>query len=186
LTRICPNFSPLFLCSWRASVQETAQTRQPPKASFQPSTHARQHLEAGEYQKAIDDFRDEYRKGPHDQALIKEYAKTLEEIKMVADRASEKEDFVSAGKTYKVLLHNYPHFNGFTHRLSFDRPQVNTKLTECKTALSKKGFQEYRQGDLSEAISLWQGYLTIDPNNSDIKKALNTARMQQRNIHQMK
>ena len=49
---------------------------------------------------------------------------------MVADRASEKEDFVSAGKTYNVLLKNYPAFKAFTHMLSFDRAKLNAKLTE--------------------------------------------------------
>jgi cytochrome c-type biogenesis protein CcmH/NrfG len=68
--------------------------------------------------------------------------------------------------------------------LSFDRAKLNAKITDCKTALSKKGFQEYRQGNLSEAIALWQGYLAIDPNNADIKKAVNTAKLQQKNLQQ--
>jgi hypothetical protein len=70
--------------------------------------------------------------------------------------------------------------------LSFDGAQLNTKLTICKTALPKQGLQEYRDGNHIEAISLWQGYLTIYPNNADIKKALNTAKLQQKNLLQNK
>lgn len=156
--------------------------QEPVQASTQAPTQARQHLTTGEYQKAIDVSKAEYKKHPQDQLFVKEYVKSLEEIKAAADRASEKEDFASAGKTYNILLKNYSNFKGFAHMLSFDRTQLNTKFMYCKTALARKGFQKYREGNLSDAISLWQGYLAIDPNNADIKKALNTAKLQQKNL----
>jgi tetratricopeptide (TPR) repeat protein len=166
----------------QSSTQATTQSRQ----SAQQSTLVRQHIETGEYQKAIDEYRSEYAKRPQDQVLVKEYVKGLEDIKAAADGALKKEDYVSAGKAYKVLQKNYPEFKGFSTMLSFDRAYLNAKLTTCRDALSKKGFQEYRQGNLNEAISLWQGYLVIDPTNGDIKKALNTAKIQQKNLQQTK
>lgn len=166
----------------QSSVQATAQSRQ----SAQQSTPARQHIEAGEYQKAIDEYRSEYTKRPQDQILVKEFVKSLEDIKAAADGALKKEDYAAAGRTYKVLQKNYQEFKGFSTMLSFDRAYLNARLTTCKDALSKKGFQEYRQGNLGEAISLWQGYLVIDPTNDDIKKALNTAKIQQKNLQQTK
>ena len=44
-------------------------------------------MESGDYQKAIDDYRIEYRKHPKDQSLVKGYVKSIEDIKEVADRA---------------------------------------------------------------------------------------------------
>jgi len=140
----------------------------------------------GDYQKTIDYFRRERRHRPHDQTLVKEYVKSLKEIKSAADRASQNEDFAYAGKTYNILLRNYPHFKDFVQDLSFDRAQLNTGVRNCKTMLYNRGFQEYRAGKLNEAIFLWQGYLTIDPHNTDIRKALNTARVQQKNLQQAK
>jgi tetratricopeptide (TPR) repeat protein len=140
----------------------------------------------GDYQKMIDFYKKERRHRPHDQALAKEYAKSLKEMKTAADRASQNEDFAHAGKTYSLLLKNYPYFKDLAQDLSFDRDQLNNKVTNCKTILYNKGFQEYRAGNLNEAISLWQGYLTIDPRNPDIRKALNTARTQQKNLQQSK
>jgi len=140
----------------------------------------------GDYQKTIDYFRRERRHRPHDQTLVKEYVKSLKEMKTAADRASQNEDFVHAGKAYNVLLRNYPHFKDFAQDLSFDKTQLNTGVRNCKTTLYNRGFQEYRAGKLNEAISLWQGYLTIDPRNSDIRKALNTAKAQQKNLQQAK
>jgi len=80
--------------------------------------------------------------------------------------------------------------SSFAGMLSFNKAKLNKKLTDCKTVLSKKGFQEYREGNLNEAIALWQGYLAVDPHNADIRKAVNTATLQQKisrksNSHQL-
>jgi tetratricopeptide (TPR) repeat protein len=168
----------------QASVQAPQASVQAPQASVQARSQARQYITAGEYRKAIDLYKAEYQKHPQDPVLVKEYVKSLEEIKTAADRASGREDFASAGKTYNILLKNNSNFKGFAHELSFDSAQLNLRLKNCKTALSRKGFQAYREGNLSEAISVWQDYLEIDPNNPDVKKALNTARMQQKNLQQ--
>ena len=157
-----------------------------PQASVQELGHIKHAVAAGEHQKIINNYKAEYAKHPQDQALTKDYVKSLEEIKMAADRASEREDFAAAGKTYKLLLINYSDFRAFAHMLSFDKTKLKTKLAVYKDALSKKGFQEYRKCEPSEAISHWQGYLAIDPNNADVKKALNTAKMQQKNLQQTK
>jgi hypothetical protein len=135
-------------------------------------------------QKTIDDCKVEYTRDQHNQMLVKEYVKTIEEMKSNADRALEREDFSSACKDYRTLYKNFGDFKGFAHMLSFDRTRLNTKLMICKDGLSKKGFQEYRQGNLSQAIVLWQDYLTIDPFSADIKKALTTAKLQQKNLSQ--
>lgn len=192
LVRFCAIIIVLLLLSACAQMksgptpQSSTQAMTHSRQSAQQLTPARQHIEAGEYQKAIDEYQKEYTKRPQDQVLAKEYVKGLEDIKAAADGALKKEDYASAGKTYKILQKNYPEFKGFSAMLSFDRAYLNARLTTCKDALSKKGFQEYRQGNLNEAISLWQGYLVIDPTNGDIKKALNTAKIQQKNLQQTK
>lgn len=76
------------------------------------------------------------------------------------------------------MIRNYHHFADLSKRLSFNRDYLNTRLTYCKTALSKKGFEEYRKGNIDEAIGYWQDYLSIDPNNADIKKVVQTASAQ--------
>jgi tetratricopeptide (TPR) repeat protein len=172
----------LFILSSCAQMKSTVV----PQVSNQTLSQAQQHVRAGEYQKTIDLYKTEYKENPQDPALVKEYVKNLEEINTAADRASGREDFASAGKTYSILLKNYPDFKRFAGMLSFDSAVLNSNLTNCKTALSKKGFQAYREGNLSKAISLWQDYLEIDPNNTAIRKTLNTAKIQQKNLQQTK
>jgi len=143
-------------------------------------------MRMGEYQKVIDFYKAEYGKHPQDRLLVKSYVSTLEEVKTIADRASDREDLACAGKAYNVLQKNYSDFKTFAHMLSFDMAQINSRLTNCKTALSRKGLQAYREGNLDDAISFWQDNLTIDPNNTDIRKSLNTAKMQQKNLQNTK
>ena len=172
------------LLSPQASVQPPQASVQPPQASVQARNEIKQHLGAGEYRKALDDYRSEHMKHPHDQALMREYVRCIEDIKAKADRISGAGDLASASKIYDTLLKSFPDFKTFAQLLSFDRDQLNTELAKCKTSLSKQGFQEYRKGNLGEAITLWRGCLFIDPNNVDIKRALNTAMVQQKNLQE--
>jgi DNA-binding SARP family transcriptional activator len=139
-------------------------------------------VEAGEYQKALDEYGARCRKHPKDQALQTEYAKSVEEMRAAADKACDGQDFAAAGRTYDLLLKRYPQFKDFTHLLTFNRAYLNQKLSLCKKSLSVKGFQEYRKGNLSDATVMWRGLLAIDPDNEDIKKAMNTATEQQKNL----
>jgi tetratricopeptide (TPR) repeat protein len=165
-----------------APVKASSQTSV--QASAQAANLAKKHMEAGEYQKAIDVYNVEYRKHPHDQALVREYVRSIENITSAADKALDKKDFAVAGRNYDVLLKNYAHFKGFDKELSFNITHLNEKLCYCKQAMFKQGFQEYRKGNLSGAIALWQDLLVIDPQNTDIKEALRTAKLQQKNLQE--
>ena len=177
--------------SWispKNSVQTSAPVKDYSQTSSQTPTQAanpaKKHMDAGEYQKAIDVYNVEYQKHPHDLSLAREYVKSVENIASAADKALDKKDFASAGRNYDVLLKNYAHFKGLDKELSFNSIYLNEKLCYCKKAIFKQGFQEYRKGNLGEAIALWQDLLIIDPQNTDIKKALRTARLQQKNLQE--
>jgi len=165
-----------------APVKDSSQTSI--QASAQTATLAKEHMEAGEYQKAIDVYHVEYRRHPDNQALVREYVKSLENIKSTADKALDKENFASAGRKYDVLLKNYSNFEGFNKKLSFNSTHLNEKLSYCKKALLKQGFQAYRKDNLLEAIALWQDLFVIDPQNADVKELLRTAKLQQKNLQE--
>jgi tetratricopeptide (TPR) repeat protein len=165
-----------------APVKDFSQTTN--HTSAQDADLAQKHIKAGDWQKAIDIYNVEYQKHPHDQALMSEYVKTIENIKSSADKALDKKDFASAGRKYDVLLKNYEHLKGFDKKLSFNSSHLNEKLYYCKQSLFKKGFQEYRQDNLSGAIEIWQDLFAMDPQNADIKELLRTARLQQKNLQE--
>ena len=145
---------------------------------------ARGHLQAGDYQKAIDVYHAGYRKAPHDQTLLSAYVQALEFMAATADRALDRQEIGAAGKTYDMLLKNYSRFQGFEEKLAFTRARLKEKLEYCKKTLFMQGFQEYRNGNLSQSIALWEDLLVIDPQNVDIKEALRIAKLQQKNLHE--
>ncbi len=151
--------------------------------SRQTIARARGHMQAGDYQKAIDDYHAGYRKTPRDKALLQAYVQSLEQMAGGADQALERQEVGAAGKIYAILGKNYARFSGFEQNLSFTLSDLTAKLEHCKKTLFKQGFQEYRQGNLSRSIALWEDLLVIDPQNTDIKEALRTARLQQKNLN---
>jgi tetratricopeptide (TPR) repeat protein len=158
----------------------TSQTSITPSA--RTSGMAKKHLDAGDYQKAIAFYEGARKNHPHDRALLNEYTKSIEVIKTAADEAFNREDFVSACGSYDVLLKKYQDFDDLNMKLSFDGTRLDENFSSCKNMLSKQGFEEYRKGNLSQAIVLWQALLAIDPDNAVIQKALDTARLQQKNL----
>ncbi|MBP1735946.1 MAG: putative rane protein [Deltaproteobacteria bacterium] len=171
-------------CAQMKSFPSPQPSVQAPQPSVQARNEIKQHLGAAQYRKALDDYRSEFMKHPHDQALMREYVRSIEDIKTKADKISDAGDLASAARIYDTLLKTFSDFKTFAHLLSFDSVELNTELRKCKTSLSKQGFQAYRNGNLNEAITLWRGYLSVDPNNADIKRAANTAMVQQKNLQE--
>jgi tetratricopeptide (TPR) repeat protein len=161
-------------------------SKSPPPEPAQPAPSPKQHIEAGEYQKALEEYDVSYRKHPREQALTAEYAKGVEEMRSAADKACDDQEFTAAGRTYDLLFKHYAQFKDFAHLLTFNRTYLDQKLSLCKKSLSVLGFKEYRKGNLGEAIVMWRGLLAIDPNNEDIRKAMNTATEQQKNLQKRK
>jgi len=149
-------------------------------------SHASQYLSAGDYQKAIDTFRTAHAKYPEDKPLLGSYQEAVEEMKGSADEAFDREEFVSAGRTYRLLLRNYLHFRDFEQQLSFDKKYLNARITSCSEYLFKKGVEQYRNGDIKHAIATWEGLLSFDPGNAEAEKAYNAATTQLKNLQQGK
>ena len=145
-----------------------------------------QYLSAGDYQKAIDTLRTAHTKYPEDKPLLRSYQKAVEEMKASADRAFDREKFVSAGRSYRLLLRNYRHFGDFAQQLSFDKKYLNARITYCSEYLFKRGVEEYRSGDIKHAISSWEGLLSFDPGNAEAGTACNSAATQLKNLQQKK
>lgn len=171
----------LVSCSHVDNAQSSKGRRTAPITNQQHHEKKQIDISVHDPQKGINAYEAERGKHPHDQTLTREYMKDLEDLRVSADRALENGNLAQAGRIYSVLLRKY---QDFPKHLSFSRAYLNTKLAYCKTMLSRKGFEEYRKGNLKGAIGHWQGYLSIDPNNPDIKKAVQTASVQQKNLGQ--
>jgi tetratricopeptide (TPR) repeat protein len=144
------------------------------------------HLRAGEFPKAIDIYREVYQKYPQDPTVRSGYIKTLESIKSGGDRAFEKRDFALAGYVYGLLIKNYSSVGQLNGSLSFNREGLTARIGNCKKILFENGLKQYRSGNLNQAIFLWKSILVFDPENQEIKKAVDMASLQSKNLQKTK
>lgn len=141
-------------------------------------------LKRGEVQKAIDIYRDLHLQYPWDPIVRDRYIRILESIKGRADAAFRNDDLALAGWTYKLLLKNYP--SHLARLLSYNNELLDAKIESCRKILFENGLEQYRFGNLPQAISVWRSILTFDPENPEVKKAVDTAILQSRNLKRNK
>ncbi len=141
-----------------------------------------QYLVQGDYKGALDVYANLCRKYPDAQVLSTNYGKTVEDIHRAAGEAFSKEDFVSSGRAYYVLLKNNSSCHGPAREQTIDKGFLHTRLEDCSSHLSQRALVEYRKGNLAEAISIWKNILVFDPNNAGVEKAIETATVQMKNL----
>jgi tetratricopeptide (TPR) repeat protein len=143
---------------------------------------AKNYLTDGDFQKALETYDVAYNQFPNDSELRSNYIRTIHQIKKNADIAFHREDFAQAGSIYRVLLDNYPHFNDLITSSSFDKELLISRINTCSKNLTEKGLLKYREGNLREAISIWNDILKFDPENVEVRKSIDTATVQLKNF----
>jgi tetratricopeptide (TPR) repeat protein len=139
---------------------------------------ARQALKAGDYGKALEIHQASLKENPGDAELAAKYRTTVNDIKAAGDMALGGKDFAQAGRVNVVLLKNFASFEGLRPPVAFNREALKDAVAACRESLTKTGLEEYRKGNLANAIAVWEGLLRFDPDNAEIKKAVNTAKTQ--------
>ncbi|OGP78142.1 MAG: hypothetical protein A2V86_03085 [Deltaproteobacteria bacterium RBG_16_49_23] len=70
--------------------------------------------------------------------------------------------------------------------MSLKSDRKNAKIESCRKILFENGLAQYRSGNLNQAISVWRSILTFDPQNQEVKKAVDTALLHSRNLERSK
>jgi len=139
---------------------------------------AQQELKAGNYAKALDLYPVILKEYPGDAELAASCMRTLREIKTAGDKALADKDFGQSGKVNVLLLKNFQSFEGLEPAPAFTRTDLEKAIAACRESLTKMGLSEYRKGNLAKAIAVWEELLAFDPENAEIKKAVETAKTQ--------
>ncbi len=140
------------------------------------------YVKAGEFRKAVDLCKEIYQKYPRDPGVRSGYIQTLETIKSNGDRAFERNDFETAGSVYELLLKHIPSVTRLNGSSPLDREGLTVKIKACVKTLFENGLQQYRTGNLDQAISIWKGILVFDPSNEEVKRAVDVATLQLKNL----
>jgi tetratricopeptide (TPR) repeat protein len=147
---------------------------------------ARSCLKNGDVQKGIDIYRGLIQQYPWDTTVRNGYVSLLESIKGQADLDFKRKDFAQAGRTYRILLKNYSFLNHLNRFFSYNAGLLDTGIETCRKILFEDALEQYRSGNLSQAISIWKNILTFDPENLEVKKAMDKAILQTRNLEKIK
>ena len=135
-------------------------------------------MKAANFAKAIDIFRTALKEYPADAELVAKYRARVREIKAAGDKAFAAKNFSRAGTVNALLFRNYPSYERLKPPVGFTRDSLREAISACRESLTKTGLAEYRNGDLAKAIATWEGLLAFDPDNTEIRKAVTTARTQ--------
>jgi tetratricopeptide (TPR) repeat protein len=143
---------------------------------------ARQSLAEGDYLRVLDGFKVLPVEALKDPAQSAGLRRIMEETKALADKALARKDFVAAGKGYTVLVKEFALARQAGLSLSFSLEEAEGGSKSCGSQLTREGLDKYRKGNLAEAIAVWQGLLSFDPDNAEIRKAVETATEQLREL----
>jgi len=153
---------------------------------FPAEKQARSCLKSGDVQKGIDIYRSLIQQYSWDTTVRYFYVSLLESIKGQADLDFERKDFARAGRTYRILLKNYSTLTDLERFPSYNAGSLDTGIETCRKILFEDGLEQYRSGNLGQAISVWRNILTFDPENLQVKKAIDKAIRQVRNLEKIK
>jgi tetratricopeptide (TPR) repeat protein len=143
---------------------------------------ARRAFESGDFQKALEAYGNFAPADFEAANQVDRFKKIIEEVKQQADSAVAAGDFVRAGKAYAALIKSYPRLQELDLPLALLQSQLEEGLENCRTMLTRKGLEEYRKGNLALAIAQWEELLEFDPDNAEIRKAVETAIDQQKKL----
>ncbi len=143
---------------------------------------AQNALAAGNFSGAIDMYKTSLESYPDDALLREKFLGTVSEIYQVAENAQADGNHVLAGKAYLALSESSPMLKRSLPSLPFTENPLKEGLRNCRAALTGKGLEQYRKGKLKEAITIWEGILQFDPDNIEIKKAIDNAEAQLKKI----
>jgi tetratricopeptide (TPR) repeat protein len=149
---------------------------------LQAEKQAQSYLKSGDIQKGIEIYRSLTQQYPSDTTVSNLYISLLESIKGQADLDFKRKDFAPAGRTYRILLKNYSSLSHLNSFLSYNAGLLDTGIETCRKILFEDALEQYRSGNLSQAISIWRNILSFDPENLEVKKARNKAILQTRNL----
>ncbi len=139
-------------------------------------------LAAGNFSGAIDMYKTSVKSYPDDALLQDKFLETVSDIYQVAESAQTDQNYIMAGKVYSFLSINFQRLNRFLPTLPFTENSLQEGLRNCRAALTGNGLEQYRKGKLKEAITIWEGILQFDPDNIEIKKAIDNAENQLKKI----
>ena len=141
-------------------------------------TEVNHEIRTGDYMQALKSYRPLFHEYHNNKSLNQNFSKTVSRIYNREEKAFKSKDLAAAGYINYVLLENYDLIERFIPSLPFSKKSLEEGKKMCRDSLIKMGLDCYRKGDLQGAISNWKGILKFDPQNVEIRKAIDSSEEQ--------
>jgi tetratricopeptide (TPR) repeat protein len=145
-------------------------------------TEVNHEIRTGDYMQALKSYRPLFHEYHNDRSLNQSFSKTVYLIYNKEEKAFNSTDLAAAGYINYALLENYDLIERFIRSLPFSKKSLDEGKKMCRDSLMKMGLDCYRKGDLPGAISNWKGILKFDPENVEIRKAIDNCEEQLKKI----
>ena len=142
-------------------------------------------LAEGSLVKAYGALRDALAGDATETSLIDVYTQVENRLLGEAARAEGEGFFDTAGRFYRMALDLYPKSSQLRTALVMTEEAIKLKIDECADKLMKSGLVAYREGDLAEAVAVWEKIALFYPNYSPSKVAIKTAKRQIENLERL-
>jgi len=145
----------------------------------------RYFLQGCEYRRAVETISRAVARYPNQEKIRNEYILTVGVISKLAESALQRQEYGKAGKLFAILREEANARTEKKRPLAIDPHYLDRQIALCSVKLTEQGLVRYRAGELKDAVDLWKTVLVFDPENGEIKKAIETTTMQMKNLEKI-
>jgi tetratricopeptide (TPR) repeat protein len=142
-------------------------------------------LAEGSLTKAHDALRDALGGDATETSLADVYTQVENRLLAEAARAEGEGRFDTAGSFYRMASGLYPKSSQLRTALVMTEEAIKLKINKCAEELMKRGLAAYREGDLAEAVAVWEKIAPFYPEYSPSEVAIKTAKQQIENLEKL-
>ncbi len=139
-------------------------------------------LAAGNYESAGSIIINEKKKRKDPRLFDDLYVRAINGLVNEGRKDLEEGDPFRAGKKFNKTLNYISAYPLPSGKAGISGKDLLVLISESSSSMHNEAIMHYRNGELDKAISLWEDILKFDPRNSEVKKALRTAKIQRKNL----
>jgi hypothetical protein len=184
-------FLPLLILAMTACSTPGKNLRSPEDTPQQPAADRQQSalnkkvavlLEKKMYRQALETLTRRREPNHPPPGMEKEFITTINCLLEAGEDAMARNECLTAGLNFRAALEAYPGEPLLRKKVKIAAKRVKTHLQSCSARLMDQGVQEYRRGELDQAIRTWKGILSFDPGHKEARKAIETASIQKKSL----
>ncbi len=182
---VLPLFLILAVCSCSTVKTEPTQKPKPDvDVADKTSREAHAYISAGLHGKALQTYSEAFHSYPGNRVLRIGYISTGQHIRDLADSSFQSSQFATAGHIYASLYRSAV-VKDIGKAAGLDSDYLLNRIDRCSEVLNERGIAKYREGKLDEAVAIWKRIIGFDPDNTEVRKAINTASVQMKNLQRI-